>query len=59
MISRQSFFQSLRYEEMHLSNHETFDDVSRRLSNFITAISFHRGCAQEETVAFGSGPFNS
>jgi putative transposase len=35
MISRQSFFQSLRYEEMHLSNHETFDDVTRRRSHFI------------------------
>ena len=38
MISRLSFIKTLKYEEMHLSNHETFDDVSRRRSHFIEEV---------------------
>jgi putative transposase len=46
----ESFFKTLKYEEVHLSNYETFDDVTRRLPHFI-------GGVQQETVAFGSGVF--
>jgi hypothetical protein len=38
MISRQSFSlinKALQHEEMHLSNYQSFDDVSRRLDHFI------------------------
>ena len=35
MISRQSFIKTLKHEETHLSNYQTFDDVSRRLAHFI------------------------
>ena len=31
----ESFFKTLKYEEAHLSNYETFDDVIRRLPHFI------------------------
>ena len=45
----ESFFKTLKYEEVHLSNYETYDDVIR------TASPFHRGGVQQETIAFGSG----
>jgi putative transposase len=31
----ESFFKILKYEEVHLSNYETFDDVTQRLPHFI------------------------
>jgi len=34
----ESFFKTLKYEEVHLSNYETFDDVTRRLSHFIEEV---------------------
>jgi len=45
----ESFFKTLKYEEVHLSNYETFDDVTQGASQFLG------GGVQEETVAFGSG----
>ena len=45
----ESFFKTLKYEEVHLSNYETFDDVDS------TASPFHRGGVQQQTIAFGSG----
>ena len=47
----ESFFKTLKYEEVHLSNYETFDDVIQ------TASPFHRGGVQQQTIAFGSGVF--
>ena len=47
----ESFFKTLKYEEVHLSNYETFDDVTQMAS------PFHRGGVQQETIAFGSGVF--
>jgi putative transposase len=34
----ESFFKTLKYEEVHLSNYETFDDVIRRLPHFIEEV---------------------
>jgi putative transposase len=34
----ESFFKTLKYEEVHLSNYETFDDVTRRLPHFIEEV---------------------
>ena len=34
----ESFFKTLKYEEAHLSNYETFDDVTRRLPHFIEEV---------------------
>jgi hypothetical protein len=34
----ESFFKTLRYEEVHLSNYETFDDVTQRLPHFIEEV---------------------
>ena len=45
----ESFFKTLKYEEVHLSNYETFEDVTQRLPHF-----FEKG-VQQKTVAFGSG----
>jgi putative transposase len=45
----ESFFKTLKYEEVHLSNYETYDDVIERLPHFIEEV------LQQETTAFGSG----
>jgi putative transposase len=34
----ESFFKTLKYEEIHLSNYETFDDVVQRLPHFIEEV---------------------
>jgi putative transposase len=34
----ESFFKTLKYEEVHLSNYETFDDVTQRLPHFIEEV---------------------
>jgi putative transposase len=34
----ESFFKTLKYEEVHLSNYETFDDVTERLPHFIEEV---------------------
>jgi len=34
----ESFFKTLKYEEVHLSNYETFDDAARRLPHFIEEV---------------------
>ena len=34
----ESFFKTLKYEEVHLSNYEIFDDVIQRLSHFIEEV---------------------
>ena len=34
----ESFFKTLKYEEVHLSNYETFDDVTQRLPHFIEQV---------------------
>jgi hypothetical protein len=46
----ESFFKTLNYEEVHLSNYETYNDVLERLP-------FQD--VQEETIAFGSGVLTS
>ena len=47
----ESFFKTLKYEEVHLSNYETYRRCDR------TASPFHRGGVQQETIAFGPGVF--
>jgi putative transposase len=34
----ESFFKTLKYEEVHLSNYETYDDVTGRLPHFIDEV---------------------
>jgi putative transposase len=34
----ESFFKTLKYEEVHLSNYETYTDVSGRLPHFIDEV---------------------
>ena len=34
----ESFFKTLKYEEVHLANYESYDDVSRRIPHFIEAV---------------------
>ena len=34
----ESFFKTLKYEEVHLSNYETYDDVTQRLPHFIEEV---------------------
>lgn len=34
----ESFFKTLKYEEVHLSNYETFDDVTQQLPHFIEEV---------------------
>ena len=34
----ESFFKTLKYEEVHLSNYETFNDVTERLPHFIEEV---------------------
>ena len=34
----ESFFKTLKYEEVHLANYETFDDVIRRIPHFIEEV---------------------
>jgi putative transposase len=34
----ESFFKTLKYEEVHLSNYETHDDVLEQLSHFIEEV---------------------
>ena len=34
----ESFFKTLKYEEVHLSNYETYDDVIRRIPHFIEEV---------------------
>jgi putative transposase len=34
----ESFFKTLKYEEVHLSNYETYDDVTRQLPHFIEEV---------------------
>jgi putative transposase len=34
----ESFFKTLKYEEVHLSNYETYDDVTERLPHFIEEV---------------------
>ena len=34
----ESFFKTLKYEEVHLSNYETFEDVAQRLPHFIEEV---------------------
>jgi hypothetical protein len=42
------FFKTLKYEEVHLSNYETYEDVLEQLS-------FYRGGVQQKTFAFSPG----
>lgn len=34
----ESFFKTLKYEEVHLANYETFDDVTQRIPHFIEQV---------------------
>jgi hypothetical protein len=34
----ESFFKTLKYEEVHLSNYKTFEDVGQRLPHFIEEV---------------------
>jgi putative transposase len=34
----ESFFKTLKYEEVHLANYETFEDVTRRIPHFIEEV---------------------
>ena len=34
----ESFFKTLKYEEVHLSNYETYDDVIERFPHFIEQV---------------------
>ena len=34
----ESFFKTLKYEEVHLSNYDTFNDVTERLPHFIEEV---------------------
>jgi putative transposase len=34
----ESFFKTLKYEEVHLANYETYDDVVRRIPHFIEEV---------------------
>jgi putative transposase len=34
----ESFFKTLKYEEVHLANYESFDDVTQRLPHFIEEV---------------------
>jgi putative transposase len=34
----ESFFKTLKYEEVHLSNYENYDDVIQRLPHFIEEV---------------------
>jgi len=34
----ESFFKTLKYEEVHLANYETYDDVSQRIPHFIDEV---------------------
>jgi putative transposase len=34
----ESFFKTLKYEEVHLANYETYDDVSQRIPHFIEEV---------------------
>jgi putative transposase len=34
----ESFFKTLKYEEVHLANYETYDDVSQRIPHFIEQV---------------------
>ena len=34
----ESFFKTLKYEEVHLANYETFDDVTQRIPRFIEEV---------------------
>ena len=34
----ESFFKTLKYEEVHLANYETYDDVTRRIPHFIEEV---------------------
>ena len=45
----ESFFKTLKYEEVHLAKYETYDDVIRGLPHFIEEPY------KKKTVAFGSG----
>ena len=35
---RESFFKTLKYEEVHLANYETYDDVIQRVPHFIEEV---------------------
>jgi putative transposase len=45
----ESFFKTLKYEEVHLSNYETYDDVLEQLPHFIEEVY------NKKTIAFGPG----
>jgi putative transposase len=34
----ESFFKTLKYEEVHLANYETYDDVTRHIPHFIEEV---------------------
>lgn len=39
----ESFFKTLKYEEVHLSNYETYNDVIERLPHFIEECTTKNG----------------
>lgn len=40
----ESFFKTLKYEEVHLSNYETYDDVIERLPHFMEEVYNKNDC---------------
>ena len=44
----ESFFKTLKYEEMHLSNYETYEDVLEQLPGFVEEV-------YKKTFAFSPG----
>jgi transposase InsO family protein len=45
----ESFFKTLKYEEVHLANYETYDDVIKRIPHFIEEVY------KQQTAAFSLG----
>ena len=42
----ESLFKTLKYEEVHLANYETYEDVIERLPHFIDEVYNRRSCRQ-------------
>ena len=45
----ESFFKTLKYEEMHLSNYETYEDALEQLPGFVEEVY------KQKTFAFSPG----
>jgi putative transposase len=57
----ESFFKTLKYEEVHLANYETYDDVRQRVPHFIEECITPNGCIQPWGIypqTNTKGPFN-